>query len=158
MFVSALEHLARGDGVVYAFDYEISCLGVTRSGSSGPTYNTDGLAPKPNELGFGFLDFFELGPMGGRTGRDAAAWAAKGLPAEGEITVEVTVSNVRHISAAQPVIAADAPAGPADVETDSRKRARAEQQAGGEGAPCVCAVSSACWGLMSVVPCVARAL
>ena len=41
-----------------------------------------------NSLGFG--DFFEIGPMAG--GWDEAAWSAKGLPTQGNILFQVSVS------------------------------------------------------------------
>ena len=44
--------------------------------------------------GYGFYDFFGMGPMAG--GWDESAWAAKGLPTEGRLHIKLTVSSVQH--------------------------------------------------------------
>ena len=49
-------------------------------------------------------DFFSLGAMSG--GWDDAAWAAKGLPASGELVFTLTITSVND----QSVSASDAPA------------------------------------------------
>jgi hypothetical protein len=48
--------------------------------------------PLPGNRTRGWADFFSLGPMAG--GWDEAAWAAKGLPTSGQLTIKLTVSDV----------------------------------------------------------------
>ena len=54
------------------------------------------LRPKPTRCSMmrGWFDFFQLGPMAG--GWDETAWAAKGLPTNGHLTIKLTVSDVPH--------------------------------------------------------------
>jgi hypothetical protein len=68
--------------------YHIECVGV------------DGVYVKGTKLfhnerdrsAWGRPDFFKLGPMAGAF--DEAAWAAKGLPASGNIVLQLTVADV----------------------------------------------------------------
>jgi hypothetical protein len=76
----------RDTTVFYQFDCEVSCFGITRKASSGLTNSS--------RRGVVWEDFFGVGPMA--NGWDEAAWAAKGLPTEGELVVQMTVSNVGH--------------------------------------------------------------
>jgi hypothetical protein len=70
----------------YKFSYNLTCQGVARNGTSGFTKDSRSC---------GWANFFDLGPMAG--GWDEAAWAAKGLPATGEVMVQLVVCSVGHV-------------------------------------------------------------
>ena len=73
------------DDVIYACKYRIQVQDFDR-----------GTTPRP-KLGSvmsGWSEYFQLGPMAG--GWDEAAWVAKGLPASGQLTIKLTVSDVPH--------------------------------------------------------------
>jgi hypothetical protein len=69
--------------------YTVECVGVDEvmvcKGSN--LFHSVG-----NESAWGRNDFFKLGPMAG--GFDEVAWAAKGLPASGNIVLQLTVADI----------------------------------------------------------------
>jgi hypothetical protein len=72
-------------GLVCVCDFEIEVVGFMKS---------TGLSRLPFRDGLGWDDFFELGHMPG--GWDDVAWAGKGLPTSGQLTIKLTVSKVSH--------------------------------------------------------------
>lgn len=73
-------------GSFYSFNFEINACGKIKHWGSSPMI--------VGSTGRGFGDFFCLGAMAG--GWDPAAWAAKGLPASGELPITLTVTQVAH--------------------------------------------------------------
>jgi hypothetical protein len=67
---------------------KLECIEVANSRSG----QTTDLFSALQSSRWGYDDFFKLGAMSG--GFDEAAWAVKGLPASGNITLRLTVSNV----------------------------------------------------------------
>jgi hypothetical protein len=73
---------------------EMTCMGTFTSDVEG--YGTCTYAlPKPMRGKLtGWPDHFDLGPMAG--GWDEVAWAGKGLPASGPLSIKLTVSGLPH--------------------------------------------------------------
>lgn len=52
--------------------------------------------PQPGLHTYGFVDYFDVGPMAG--GWDEVAWASKGLPASGPLVIKLSVSKAGHMA------------------------------------------------------------
>jgi hypothetical protein len=68
--------------------FTLTCQGICYTAESLPTNLRSG---------WGYDDFFGIGVMSGGGavgGWDEAAWAAKGLPTEGELEVQLTMQEV----------------------------------------------------------------
>jgi hypothetical protein len=74
--------------VLYIQRFTLTCQGICRTNKSTPIYL---------RRNWGNVDFFDIGVMSGGGaggGWDEAAWAAKGLPTEGELEVQLTMQEV----------------------------------------------------------------
>jgi hypothetical protein len=77
-------------GTLCRCTYSLECVGVDAVGSITETRMFTTLDWKVEK--WAVRDFFKIGSMHG--GFDAASWAAKGLPASGNITLRLTVKDV----------------------------------------------------------------
>ena len=74
----------------YSFNFVLSTAGVTP-----PIVRSAKSMPLTSGECYGWPDFFSVGPMEGRW--DEAAWAAKGLPADGSLVLRLSVCKVGHM-------------------------------------------------------------
>jgi hypothetical protein len=88
LYSTPIGYPSSSTNTLYMQSYKLTCQGICRTTSSGPTW-----------LGKsrGYPDFFGIGVMSGGGaggGLDEAAWAAKGLPTEGELEVQLEIQEV----------------------------------------------------------------
>jgi hypothetical protein len=88
LFAQPTGYPSSDDDVWYIQKLTLTCQGICITGESSPI---------DLRSGWGDVDFFGIGVMSGGGavgGWDEAAWAAKGLPTEGELEVQLTMQEV----------------------------------------------------------------